>query len=101
MYEGTYELIVVSQIYDEGYKNNVRTITINHKNVFELVSDSEEAGVTSPVQIEITNESNITPRNDIYVVAGSYSDGNVVLNRNDHGSISIDISPINDWYEGD
>lgn len=97
-YEGDYELIITAQIYDEGYANNSRTVTINAKHVFELVSDTElEEGVNNPVQLEINNPESES-RRDIYVVAGQYSDDNVTLVRNDGGSVNIDISP---WYYGE
>jgi hypothetical protein len=39
--------------------------------------------------------------NDVFVVSGEYSDGNVILNRNDGNDVSIDMSSVTEWYEGD
>lgn len=85
---------------DPGYKNNLRTITINYNNVFEIVKDSKDA-TDSPVQIEINNDSNLNQLQDVYVVSGQYSDNDVRLRRNDNSVINVDVSPITSWYEGD
>lgn len=100
LYDGVYQLVLVAKIADAGYKNNLRTVTINNNNVFELVSDSEESGVENPVQIEIINQSSVEPLQDVYVVAGSYSDDTVHLHRNDNSVVDVDVSPITSWYEG-
>lgn len=107
LYPGEYSLIVIGNIYDEGYSGNKRTITIDQNKLFELVKTSEEAGVTNdieiqnnPVYIEITNsDSNLTPQ-DIYVTAGTYGNDAITLSRNDSNAITVDVSPITGWYEG-
>ena len=44
LHVGTYKLIIVAKLYVPGYNhNNVRTVTIDLPEVFELVSSSEEA----------------------------------------------------------
>ncbi len=101
LYEGEYELVVVAQIYQPGYKNNARTVTANYKGMFELVSDSQEADVENPVQIEINNSDAAEEVNDVYVVGGSYNNDAITLRRNDSGVINVDVRPITDWYEGD
>ena len=99
LYEGKYELIIVAQIYDEGYNNNIRTVTANYKNIFELVKDSQEADVENPVQIELNNESQPAEElQDIYVVSGNYNDEAITLRRTDGGMVNVDVSPIAGWY---
>lgn len=101
-YAGEYELIITGQIYDEGYANNSRTVTVNTKKVFELVTESsQEEGLDSPVFLEINNaESDITPK-DVYVVGGRYNNNSIVLTRNDDTSITVDMSPLSSWYYGE
>lgn len=93
-------MVIIAQVLDPGYKNNLRTITINYNNVFEIVKDSKDA-TDSPVQIEINNDSNLNQLQDVYVVSGQYSDNDVRLRRNDNSVINVDVSPITSWYEGD
>lgn len=100
MYEGVYDLIVTARINAPGFKGNTRTVTADYKNLFELVRDSE-TGIDSPVQIEINNNADENPLEDVYVVAGSYTDDNIKLKRNDRGVVNIDVSPITSWYEGE
>lgn len=95
-----YDLVIVANVYEPGFKGNIRTITVDLKNAFELVSSSSEADINDPVQIEINNTSDTEPQQDIYIVSGSYSDNNIRLRRNDNGVVSFDIQPVN-WYEGD
>ena len=101
VHTGVYDLIVVAKIYDPGYKNNARTVTIDYSNVFELVSNSEDSDVDDPVQIEINNASDETPKQDYYVVAGSYNNNEILLRRNDNATVHVDINPVSGWYEGD
>lgn len=93
-------MVIIAQVLDPGYKNNLRTITINYNNVFEIVKDSKDA-TDSPVQIEINSDSNLNQLQDVYVVSGQYSDNDVRLRRNDNSVINVDVSPITSWYEGD
>lgn len=99
-YLGVYDLVIVANVYEPGFKGNIRTITVDLKNAFELVSSSSEADINDPVQIEINNTSDTEPQQDIYIVSGSYSNNNIQLRRNDNGVVSFDIQPVN-WYEGD
>lgn len=107
LYTGVYSLVVVGEIYDEGYRHNKRTVTVNTNNLFELVGNSEDQSDIDPdiiensALLEIDNvDSDITP-DDIYVVAGAYGNNNINLHRTDHGRVSVDVSPITSWYEGD
>lgn len=84
---------------DPGYNASERTVTVNYNNIFELVDDSEGA-TDSAVQLEINNQSEVTPSQDVYVIAGKYDNGSIRLNRNDMNIVDIDVSPLTDWYEG-
>lgn len=98
--EGVYQLVIVAKVFDPGYNNNLRTVTVNYNNVFEIVKDSKDA-TDSPVQIEINSDSNLSQLQDVYVISGHYSDNDVRLRRNDNSVINVDISPITSWYEGE
>ena len=101
MFDGQYDLVLKAQIYDAGYSNNARMITIDYKNVFELVKSSEDSDVDQPVEIHVNSQSDTTPRQDYYVIAGSYDNNQIVLTRNDNAIIPVDVSSISGWYEGD
>lgn len=98
---GQYDLILTINIYQAGFKNNIRTITVDFKNAFELVETSSEADIVDPVQIELNNQSESDQSSDIYIVSGTYSDNDIKLRRNDNGVINVDISPVSGWYEGE
>lgn len=100
LYEGVYQLVVQATIYDSGYKNSKRVVTVNYNNIFELVEDSEDA-TDKPVQIEIINTDPEEPLEDVYVISGVYGDNTISLRRNDNNIIDVDVSPITSWYEGD
>lgn len=106
---GKYEIILSIKIYAPGFKNNVRTISANIKDVFELVDDSTIA-IDNPVQIEVNGDSEVdllpddidVPK-DVYIVTGSYDDDNnkIKLSRNDGMVVTVDVGSIGGWYEGD
>ena len=98
-YAGEYDLIVTAQVYDDGYEDNVRTVTVDYKNVFELVSSSEESDVNDAVQISINNISEPPSTHDYFVISGSYDNNEILLQRNDNATIHVDIDPVSGWYE--
>lgn len=99
MYEGVYQVVVIAQIYDSGYKNNCRTVTINQNNVFEIVGDTDlEEAVNSPVYLDINNADSNTIQEDIYVTGATYNNNNITITRNDSAAIMVDVSPISGWY---
>ena len=100
LYEGEYELVIRGKVYDPGYSRNERTVTADLKQLFTLVSSQEEA-IDNPVEIDINNIDETESLQDVYVVAGQYSNNSIKLSRNDLGSINIDVTPISGWYEGD
>lgn len=76
---GKYKLIVVAELFEPGYdKNNLRTVTIDYPDVFELVSSSSEADAASSVSIQVGNGSDptitdicISPASITDVIAGN------------------------------
>ena len=92
---------MTGQIYDSGYTNNSRTVTVNTKNVFELVNDSSLEEITdNSVLLEINNTDSDVRSQDVYVIGGTYNNDNIVLSRNDSASINVDVSAITGWYDG-
>ena len=92
---------MTGQIYDSGYTNNSRTVTVNTKNVFELVNDSSLEEITdNSVLLEINNTDSDVQSQDVYVIGGTYNNDNIVLSRNDSASINVDVSAITGWYDG-
>lgn len=98
---GIYDIIIIANIYDQSYEHGIRTTTVDVKNVFELVSSSQEADTVGPVQIDIDDNTTTSDVDDIFIVSGSYSNNDIRLRRNDNGVINIDVSSISGWYEGD
>lgn len=98
---GEYKLVIVAQVYMPGYKHNVKTITTDYNKLFELVSNTEDADVDGSVEIELNNSQDSEAQQDIYVISGTYDDGNIKVRRNDNHVVNIDVTPITDWYEGD
>ena len=76
---GKYKLIVVAEIFQSGYGNgNIRTVTIDYPDVFELVSSSTEADVCTSVAIQVGNGNDptitdicISPASITDVIAGN------------------------------
>lgn len=63
LYTGRYKLLLVVKLYDPGYcKHNLRTVTIDYKDVFELVGCSEE-GQEGDVMITIGDSKTATSIN--------------------------------------
>jgi len=83
---------MVVQIYDNTYKNNARTISVDKEAVFELVATQAEAD-TTPIDYD--------PVSDVYVTAGLYSDNSIRLYRTDGAVVNIGIDEITNWHEGD
>lgn len=99
---GKYDMIIVAKIFAPGYMNNVRTITLDYKNVFELVNSLSESDTDIPTDIDIddpTTEPEVSDVTDVYVVSGQYRNNSINIKRNDNRTINIDVSPISGWYE--
>lgn len=71
---GSYKLVVVAELYQPGYDySNLRTVTIDYPDVFELVSSTEEADAWTSVSIQVGNGSDPTIT-DICVSPASITD---------------------------
>jgi hypothetical protein len=43
LYLGKYKLVIIAKMYNPGYKNNIRTVTLDYNDVFKLVDNSANA----------------------------------------------------------
>lgn len=106
-YTGTYSLIIVAQVYAPGFNSkNLKTITVDIPNVFDLVSTTEEGvntGIAASVTDVIDNISYeyVNPYIDVFVENGNYENGSLQLSRTDGQNVNIDLSEATGWYEGD
>lgn len=112
LHTGTYSLIIVAKVYAPGYNSqNLRTITVDVPNVFELVNTSSE-GIDSDMYIDVSalldklpeDQVYVPDAEDIYVRRGwvSSDNGDIInLNRTDDSTIQVNLDSITGWYEGD
>lgn len=76
---GKYTLVVIAELYEPGYDySNLRTVTVDYSDVFELVASSEEADAQTSVAIQVGNGSDptitdicISPASITDVIAGN------------------------------
>lgn len=109
-YTGTYKLVVVVKLYAPGFnEQNLKTVTLDIPDVFELVSTTAE-GSDSGFIINVTNIIDQLPAGDdtynpftedMYVRRGEITDNSLVLNRTDDSNVDIDISSVTGWYDVD
>lgn len=110
LFTGKYNLIIVAKIYQDGYAcNNLRTITMDWRNIFTLVDNSDEEGVDNAVTLEVIvngEEPTIVPdpgtddeTKDVYVTGGDVDKSRLRLNRSSADSVDIDMTPITGWDE--
>lgn len=107
-FTGTYKLIVVAELYAPGFnRNNLKTITVDMPNVFELVGTSEE-GIDTGVVMNVGHVIDMLPTGsevpsityeDIYVNEGEYGDDTIALQRTDGTTVNVDTSSFTGWYE--
>lgn len=58
LYKGEYKLVVVAKVYEEGWgKDNLRTITIDVDDLFELVDSSDQADDIFIIEINMEFEA--------------------------------------------
>lgn len=109
-FTGVYKLVLVAKVYAPGFNSrNLKTITVDMPDVFELVKTTAEGidtGIvinTNLVQDVLTNTGgyDIDKYNDIYVERGRTLGNNIVLSRTDGNPVDIDVSEFTAWYEGD
>lgn len=110
LYTGKYKLVVVAEVYAPGFNPmNLKTITVDMPDVFELVSTTQE-GIDTGISINVDTVTDILPGgdsqpevsyDDIYVNQGAYGDNSIALNRTDGSTVNVDISEITAWYDRD
>ena len=102
---GEYSLILKIRMYEEGYmNNNIKTVTVDYNNVFELVGHSYDDCVDNDVVIDIDTKDINPDRklvDDVYTYSGAYNNGLIDLRLTDGRNVSIDMSSETEWYEGD
>ena len=107
---GKYKLVLVVKIYAPGFNNqNLRTVTLDVPDVFELVKTTEE-GADTGFTINVSNivdkyptgdELFIPSVDDIYVNEGNLGENELLLNRTDDSTVAVDLSSITSWYDQD
>lgn len=107
-FAGLYKLVVVAELYAPGFNNhNLKTITVDMPNVFELVRSSEE-GIDTGIKINVNNVVDVLPGGeeqanityeDIYVNEGQFSNNNISLGRTDGSTVNVDTSSVTGWWE--
>ena len=110
-FTGVYKLIIVAKVYAPGFNMaNLKTITVDMPDVFELVKTSEE-GVDTGISMNVSHLQDVLTNigtypntnqcDDIYVNSGEYDDNVIMLNRTDGIPVNVDTSEFTAWYEGD
>lgn len=107
LYTGTYKLVIVAKLYCPGFnQENLKTVTVDIPDVFELVGTSEE-GIDTGIGITVGNVQDVYPNDtqqssdgiDLYITRGSFANNNIQLDRSDGRSIDINTSSATGWYE--
>lgn len=109
LYLGKYKLVIIAKMYNPGYKNNIRTITLDYNDVFKLVDNSANADNDTTIivgegQYDVeTSAVHVVADNDIYVQSGelTYDHSGVDLKLTDGNRVVVDISEETGWYYGD
>lgn len=109
-FTGVYKLVIVAEVFAPGFnRSNLKTITVDMPDVFELVKTTEE-GINTGIGINVDTVKDVLPSgdaepdityNDIYVDEGSYGDNIIKLDRTDGTQVGVDVSEFTAWYEGD
>lgn len=111
LHTGVYKLIIVAKIYAPGFNNkNLKTITVDVPDVFELVKTSEE-GRDGDVVVNVMNLRDRLPDGeryeytspDIYVNQGTVdADENMIqLGRTDEDIVNVDMTSLTGWLDAD
>ena len=108
-FTGVYKLVIVAEVFAPGFnRSNLKTITVDMPDVFELVKTTEE-GINTGIGINVDTVNDVLPSgdaepdityNDIYVDEGSYGDNIIRLDRTDGTQVGVDVSEFTAWYEG-
>lgn len=113
-YIGKYKLVIVAEVYAPGFNHkNLKTITVDMPDVFELVKTSQE-GIDTGITMTVGDVIDILPGgednnssvklDDIYVnkgglELGSNGKGDLNLGRTDGSTVTVDLSRITEWYD--
>ena len=110
-FTGVYKLVIVAELYAPGFNNrNLKTITVDAPNVFELVKTSEE-GIDTGIMIRVGSVIDVLPAGDApgtipnvqyddnYVKEGEYGDNNIALLRTDGNTVNVSTVGFTGWYE--
>lgn len=111
LHTGVYSLVIVAKLYAPGFNSqNLKTVTLDVPNVFELVESTRE-GVDGDIDIDVKNlrdklpsgDIQYTVSNDVYVDEGLFSndDDYIYLERTDGNTVPIDVSGITKIYDAD
>lgn len=107
---GKYTLVLVVKMYCPGYNmQNLKTVTVDIPDVFELVATSAE-GVDTGLQATVSTIIDRLPEgdpynphdpysSDVYVSNGEFDDGVIALNRTDGRTVTIDVSRVTNWFD--
>lgn len=108
---GKYSMILTIKAYVPGYTDeNLKTITIDIPDVFEIVATSEEAKHDSTVRVHVHpiedhlsmgEEQVDRPHIDVFVNEGSVNDDTMTLGRTDGEQVEVDLSPVVGWGDPD
>ena len=105
---GVYKLVVVAKIYVPGYNaQNLKTITIDMPDVFELVGTSKDA-IDGDIKLNVYRINNIPYddvdnelyEGDVYVRNGVFGNNTLTLDRTNGTQIDINLDQATGWYEG-
>lgn len=88
-YTGTYNLVIVAKIYDPGYsKDNLRTVTMDYENVFELVNTSSADGVDSAVTLNVASTTRKGSAQNVVIT------GDTQIGPTGFGWLHAKVSPV-------
>lgn len=107
---GKYTLVIVAKVFAPGFNNhNLKTVTIDIPDVFELVDttaegiDGDVLGSTEQVYDKLPS-CEVMVDFDIYTREGEVSTGDkdeIVLDRTDGKQVTVDTSSITGWGDPD
>ena len=101
LYPGKYKLVIIAQIYVAGYgKNNLRTVTVDYEDAFEIVTKSEDADAEGTIEIKLDEGSSEVYDN--YVESGNYTgSGYLDLHMVNGDVVNVDLTEEFNWGEFD
>ena len=98
LFLGDYDIIVIAKVYNPGYEENSKTITMDYVDAFTLVDHTEDEDYVNHLDdIDISTYTDY--QGDIYVSSGELVGNNINLNLTGGGVVPISVDPITAWYE--